>query len=93
MDGKRGDSAKGTCSLTSLFSKRARVGQLQQLQQPIAIDSDLEKETSGVDVDPGPSLRNRLDTNLEACLLVYMQDLFTTATFSYGELQERLKSM
>jgi hypothetical protein len=53
MDGKRGDSAKGTCSLTSLFSKRARVGQLQQ--QPIAIDSDLEKETSGVDVDPGPS--------------------------------------
>jgi hypothetical protein len=38
-------------------------------------------------------LRNRLDTNLEACLPVYMQDLFTTATFSYGELQERLKSM
>jgi hypothetical protein len=29
-------------------------------------------------------LRNRLDTNSEACLLVYMQDLFTTATFSYG---------
>jgi hypothetical protein len=38
-------------------------------------------------------LRNRLDTNLEACLLVYMQDLFTTATFPYGELQESLKSM
>jgi hypothetical protein len=38
-------------------------------------------------------LRNRLDTNLEACLLVYMQDLFTTATFAYGELQERLMSM
>jgi hypothetical protein len=38
-------------------------------------------------------LRNRLDTNLEACLLVYMQNLFITAIFPYGELQERLKSM
>jgi hypothetical protein len=48
-------------------------------------------------------LCNRLDTNLEACLLVFVQDhaqtrgeqidLFTTATFTYGELQERLKSM
>jgi hypothetical protein len=53
MGGKRGDSAKGTCSLTSRFSKRARVGQLQE--QPIAMNSDLEKETSGVDADPGPS--------------------------------------
>jgi hypothetical protein len=38
-------------------------------------------------------LRNRLDTNLEAWLLVYMQDLFTTATFPYEQLQEKLKSM
>jgi hypothetical protein len=38
-------------------------------------------------------LRTRLDTNLEACLLVYMQDLLTTATFPYGKLQEKLKSM
>jgi hypothetical protein len=56
MGVKRGDSAKCTCNLTSLFSmvaKRARVGQLQQL--PIAIDSDLEKEASGVDDDPGRS--------------------------------------
>jgi hypothetical protein len=52
MSGKRGDSAKGTCSFTRLFSKRARVGHLQQ--QPIAIDSDLENETTGVDADPGP---------------------------------------
>jgi hypothetical protein len=98
MGGKRGDGAKGTCSLTSLFSKQARVGQLQQ--QPIAVDTDLEKETSGVDADQGLALvyqlrrlRNRLDTCLEACLLLYMQDLFTTATFPYGELQEGLKSM
>jgi hypothetical protein len=39
-------------------------------------------------------LRNRLDTNLEACLHVYMQDLFTTATFSLwraaGEAQEHV---
>jgi hypothetical protein len=38
-------------------------------------------------------LCNRLDTNLEACLLVYMQNLLATATFPYEQLQqERLKS-
>jgi hypothetical protein len=45
MGGKRGDSAKGTCSLTCLFSKRARAGELQQ--QPIAIDNDLVNDISG----------------------------------------------
>jgi hypothetical protein len=36
--------------------------------------------------------RNRLDTNLEACLLEYVQDLFITATFFYEEAQDMLKS-
>jgi hypothetical protein len=36
---------------------------------------------------------NRLNTNLEACLLVYMQDLFTTVTFPYEQLQEWLKAL
>jgi hypothetical protein len=44
MGGKRGDDATGTCGLTSLCSKRARVGQMQQ--QRIAIDSDLANELS-----------------------------------------------
>jgi hypothetical protein len=55
MGGKRVDIAKGTGSWTSLFSKRARVGQLQQ--QPIAIDSNLVNDTFSVDADPGPSNR------------------------------------
>jgi hypothetical protein len=91
----------------------------------LAIDTDVENETSGVDADTRPSrsmavaevaftmvsgsvaderafsamnfikkyLRNRLDTNLEACLLVHMQDMFTTAIFPCEHLQERLKSM
>jgi hypothetical protein len=39
MGGKRGDGAKVTGSLTSVLSKRARVGQFHQ--QRIAIDSGL----------------------------------------------------
>jgi hypothetical protein len=38
-------------------------------------------------------LRNRLDTNLEACLLTYMQDMFTTATFPYAKLSEMMGSV
>jgi hypothetical protein len=33
-------------------------------------------------------LCNRPDTNVEACLLVYMQDLLATATFPYEQLQQ-----
>jgi hypothetical protein len=55
MSGKRGSAerAKGTSTLASLFSKRARASQ----QEPIAIDVDPEIDVvaSGVDADPGPS--------------------------------------
>lgn len=38
-------------------------------------------------------LRNRLDVNLEACLLAYMQNFFTTGNFPYAELGKVLKEL
>ena len=35
-------------------------------------------------------LRNRLDVNLEACVMMYAQNMFTTAYFLYEELEKAL---
>ena len=35
-------------------------------------------------------LRNRLHVNLEACVMMYAQDMLTTASFPYEELDKAL---